>query len=682
MKRLVAPIAVAVLCLAAPSRPSAKDCSRTSTGLVPIVDLGTGTHGGFEGGLYSGGSNARPPAHDAAGVAIASAIVPLDAAGAPDPVSGRIVLLSIGMSNTTQEFSTFVPLANAEPAKNPRVLLVDGAQGGQDAPTIANPSAAFWTNVDARLAAAGATGAQVQVAWIKEAVAGPSLPFPGHADELRGYLETICGILHDRFPNLRLAFLSSRTYAGYADTALNPEPFAYESGFSVKWLIEDQIAGEPSLNYDAGAGAVESPWLSWGPYLWTDGLAGRSDGLVWTCDDTQDDGTHPSIAGREKVASLLLDFFLTDAAAAPWFRAGGAPPAFPAESEPNDDDATATATADGFTIAGTIASAADEDWFAFDALAGETVTCRARTPGSGIDVSLEIVGPDGSSVLASDADDDDGTDAMACAAIAASGRHFARVTGAAPPAGAYTLALEKGGATAAESEPNDSRASADPLAADDVVSGAIDPGPDADFFRFVATPGSGFEIDMVTCDGPAPAGRDAQMRLLNATGAALMTDEDSGPDADPRLSGVLPASAGGVYFAQLRARSGLGHPDFLYRLRLRVANAVFDATPIEAGPRFGPLDAPRVRIDARNVTPDPQGALTFTIVAEAIDGGGAPVEIFRKRREASVPGAWTYGKTLRLRTLPDAPGRYRLTLALAQDSGLAWTRRIEVERTP
>lgn len=64
-------------------------------------------------------------------------------------------------------------------------------------------------------------------------------------------------------------------------------------------------------------GPVVAPWLGFGPYLWTDGLTPRSDGLVWTCADVQPDGTHPSLSGRVKIASLLQDFFTQNALAAP-----------------------------------------------------------------------------------------------------------------------------------------------------------------------------------------------------------------------------------------------------------------------------------------------------------------------------------------------------------------------------
>jgi hypothetical protein len=295
---------------------------KPSTGLIPLTELGRSTYEGKQGGLYPEGRNERPSAHEEAGLRLARAVRPLDKNGQPS-ADGKIVLLSIGMSNTTQEFSTFKPLADADPAKNPKLVIVDGAQGGMTAAVITSASnpryQTFWETVDARLTSAGVTPAQVQVVWEKEADAGPSSKFPAYAQTLSNELEQLAQILHDKFPNLRLAYNSSRIYGGWATTALNPEPYAYESGFSVKWLVEKQINGAPELNFDPAKGTVKAPWLAWGPYLWADGAKARTDGLTYAQDDLGQDGTHPSPSGRQKVAKLLLDFFKTDSTARTWF---------------------------------------------------------------------------------------------------------------------------------------------------------------------------------------------------------------------------------------------------------------------------------------------------------------------------------------------------------------------------
>jgi hypothetical protein len=87
----------------------------------------------------------------------------------------------------------------------------------------------------------------------------------------------------------------------------------------VKWLIDSQIAGDDSLRYSTDGSAAPAAWLSWGPYLWADGLTPRSDGLTWSCSDFVTDGTHPSASGRATVADSLLAFFRRDATTTPWY---------------------------------------------------------------------------------------------------------------------------------------------------------------------------------------------------------------------------------------------------------------------------------------------------------------------------------------------------------------------------
>lgn len=306
----------------------AQNCANTSVpGLVPLIELGVGNYQGFQGGLYPGGGNALPAGHLVAGLNQAAQVVPRDASGAP-AANGKIVFLSIGMSNCTQEFSTFIPLANADAAKSPRVVCVDGAQGGQTAAIIQDPAANFWTVVSQRLANSNCTAAQVQVIWFKEADAGPTNGFPAYALQLKTEFAAIMSILVTRFPNARVCYLASRIYAGYATGTLNPEPYSYEQGFACKWLIEDQIQGVPALNFDPAHGPVVAPWCAFGTYNWANGTTPRSDGLTWSCSDFQADGTHPAPSGRAKVAQALLQFLHTDPIAAAWYLRAPIPAAY------------------------------------------------------------------------------------------------------------------------------------------------------------------------------------------------------------------------------------------------------------------------------------------------------------------------------------------------------------------
>jgi len=237
-------------------------------------------------------------------------IVPLDSEGRPAD-SGRVVMVSTGMSNTTQESQAFAQALKRAQGINPRFLFVDCAQGGQTAAVTARPDASYWKVAEARLSAAGVAAKQVQVAWLKQANAGPTAPFPEEAKKLKADIAATVRNLRDKYPNLRIVYLSSRIYAGYATTPLNPEPHAYETAFALKWLVADQMAGK----------GEPSPWLAWGPYLWADGVKARSDGLTYAKEDLGPDGTHPSSSGREKVARLLLEFLRREPTAKAWFLA-------------------------------------------------------------------------------------------------------------------------------------------------------------------------------------------------------------------------------------------------------------------------------------------------------------------------------------------------------------------------
>ena len=149
-----------------------------------------------------------------------------------------------------------------------------------------------------------------------------------------------------RYLNLKQVFVTSRIYGGWANGngngCLNPEPFAYELGFTVQRAIVAQInqtANPPVQGTDPYSGQLDytvAPWFDWGPYLWADGVNPvnlRSDGLVWCDWSTRSnsrcsnnlgdvrfgdldqgytqyygDQIHPTAWGTQKVATQLLEW--------------------------------------------------------------------------------------------------------------------------------------------------------------------------------------------------------------------------------------------------------------------------------------------------------------------------------------------------------------------------------------
>jgi len=303
------------------SAPTGANCAvtsvnvpNTSTPIVDLMDLGTGTYQGQEGGLYPYGSNIDPDPHHSDGVAIAEGL-----AAMPAPY----VLISIGESASQQPFEEFITQANADPEKNSNLVIVDGAEGGATANIWMQSTSAYWDElINYSLPFAGVNSNQVVAAWVDDVNSQQGATFPGDAQTLQGAYETIAQLLLQKFPNIKLMLFSSLNYSGYSqgiNTTLN-EPQSYESAFGAKWAIQDQINGAANLNYDSANGPVLAPWMGWSFYYWGNGLIPRSDGITWSCQDLNSDGLHPSDPlGHIKIGQYLLDWFKTSDLTAPWF---------------------------------------------------------------------------------------------------------------------------------------------------------------------------------------------------------------------------------------------------------------------------------------------------------------------------------------------------------------------------
>lgn len=304
---------------ARPNAARGASVGRSTVGFNPLTEMtADDRYKNEDGGLYGGGRNEPPETLTAAARTATARIRPLDEEGRPS-TQGTIGLVSISMSNATQEFSRFKQLADADELKSPRVTVVDCAQGGQTMARWADPQAACWSEAERRLQQARVSPKQVQVVWLKLANAGPRGDLQEHGRQLERDTRRVLANLVQRFPNLQIAYLGSRIYGGYADGQLNPEPYAYEGAFVTRWLIlgQPQAGGQSNATTPPSA---SQPLLLWGPYLWGDGVTPRSsDGLVWERTDFVEDGTHPSQSGRQKVAEQLLKFFQSDEHAKTWY---------------------------------------------------------------------------------------------------------------------------------------------------------------------------------------------------------------------------------------------------------------------------------------------------------------------------------------------------------------------------
>ena len=359
------------------SAPSNQPPPPTNT-KIPLIDMTPSqTYMGYQGGLYPSGSQMMPMLHDTSGQNAASQILPRATDGSVDMQNGKIVFLSMGMSHVWYEFGQyFVPItipAN-QAALNPKMEVVNGGQLGVtacywtvtsgvlhncDPPDPVNPPCGnvlinpYDQVLNCFLKPLGLSENQVQAVWLKQADRDPGpnnwaslcdVATPGcvnddqHTDAVR--LEQLMAenlrAAKIRYPNLKQVFVSSRSYAGYATTTLNPEPYAYESSFAVKWLVQAQITQEQNPGtIDPVAGDLSfnpgpAPWIAWGPYLWANGTTPNSQGTFWCngqagppcngeMDFRPDDHTHPTPAGQAKVANLLFNFFNTSTLT-PWFR--------------------------------------------------------------------------------------------------------------------------------------------------------------------------------------------------------------------------------------------------------------------------------------------------------------------------------------------------------------------------
>lgn len=284
------------------------------------------------------------------------------------------------------------------------------------------------------------------------------------------------------------------------------------------------------------------------------------------------------------------------------------------EVEPNGSIATANVLVGrSADIHGNLYPAADEDFFAFTAEAGDRVYVATMTAlGANYQDSLIEIQDSAGSVL--ELDDNDGVFGTSASSIAGTtiptaGTYYIRMRGipSAATLHPYNLYLHlQNGSPMVETETNGTPAQANPLPTNGWVSGTIDPAADNDFFSLNLNAGDTVylsldldpERDNVTWDGRVGFG------LFGTNVDQLLTANDESVISPNSEALFMTVKNPGVYYAFVdHPTDGEGSP-FTYNLSV----AVFPAAPqASVCNTYHSADTPLA-------IPDSPGSVSSTIV--------------------------------------------------------------------
>lgn len=302
-------------------------CDNDSSGLIPLNDLGTGYYLGKQGGFYPGGALTENPlsTHYKKGKNFAKNLKPLDSLGNINYDGGVVLMGGFGPSVPGHMLDHFVPIVRDTSDDTYKTNIcfdaINMGAGGKGLDyAIGADSTKYWNQMLKKIANKGYKAAQVQVGWMyfndKYDSLGAASTFPESPERIADDLTFYLTELLERFPNMKIMFVSGRHYGGFADSTLEQypaisEPASYWNNFAVKWLIGRQISGNPDLKY-FGAN-IKAPFITWGPYYWSDGGIPRAtDGVLYQCSDFGDeDGFHLTDSTYERDAVALMDLLYT-----------------------------------------------------------------------------------------------------------------------------------------------------------------------------------------------------------------------------------------------------------------------------------------------------------------------------------------------------------------------------------
>lgn len=246
------------------------------------------------------------------------------------------------------------------------------------------------------------------------------------------------------------------------------------------------------------------------------------------------------------------------------------------ETEPNDTVATADSAALGDRATGVVNPAGDADTWFLDLNAGQflSVDVDASQAGSALDPTLALLAPDGRTLLAFN-DDFDGLDSRISFRVPASGRYAVMIRafgGAGGPALRYDInfGTVTCAAVGTEREPNDTPATAAPVAIGDSGSGEIcprdaNPAGDVDYWAFTGQAGTTIELDLDAASLGVLS--DPFLAIFASDGTTRLTFNDDTDGRDSRIQFSINTT--GTYYAAVSTLANAGGNPFPYTLHVR-----------------------------------------------------------------------------------------------------------------
>jgi len=280
-----------------------KDCTKVGTGLVPMVDLLSGTYAGFTGGHYGNGQNDRPSMFDEVVRTATASIAPKS--------NGKIDGVFIGddLGNSIATGAARVPEWAATLRSDVRITNCSNAAQHleQWACMSGNaPGDGTWTNgVVTKLTNLGRSPADIQFGlFAAMASLGSYFTLTSPEDRIEYFILRMKNVMRKAkqyLPNIKMiSVFGGHEYLGY----YGGEPQGYDGDFGMQQSILQQDS-TMALTF-------------WGRSSWADGLTPRTyDGLAWPC-DCFGPGGHlaDGIGNVHLIRSVVLPWLQSDPAVA------------------------------------------------------------------------------------------------------------------------------------------------------------------------------------------------------------------------------------------------------------------------------------------------------------------------------------------------------------------------------